>query len=60
MTFNHDGLSRLVGVIGLHFLDFPQNALAGQDLAEDNMFHVEVGCGNGSDEKLASIGACAM
>lgn len=58
MTFNHDGLARLVSVIGLHFLDLPQDALAGQDFAEYNVFLIEVGRENGGDEELASIGTC--
>lgn len=60
MTFNHDGSTRLIGIIGLHFLDLPHHTLAGQDFAEDNVLLVEVRCGNGGDKKLASVGACAM
>lgn len=59
-TLNHDGPARLIGVVGLHFLNFPHDALPRQDLAEDNVLLVEVGCGNGGDEKLTSIGACAI
>lgn len=60
MTFNHDRPARLVGVICLHFLDLPHDALAGQDLSEDNVLLVKMGRGNGGDEKLASIGTYTM
>lgn len=60
MTFNNDRPARLVGIISLHFLDLPYDALARQDLSEDNVLLVEMGRGNGGDEKLTSIGTCTM
>ena len=40
-------------------LHLPDNALAANNLAEDHVLAVQVGCGHGGDEELAAVGARA-
>lgn len=49
---------RLVG-LGLHVLDLANDALAIDNLAENNVLAIEVGGWNGGDEELATVGAGA-
>lgn len=43
----------------LHAFDLADNALAVNDLSENNVLAIEVGCGDGGDEELAAVGAGA-
>jgi len=45
----------LVGTLCLEVLNRPDHALAADDLAEDDVLLVEMGCGNGRDEELRAI-----
>jgi hypothetical protein len=47
----------LVAALCLKVLNFPDNALAVDDLAEYNMLVVQVWCGNGGNEELGAVGA---
>jgi len=46
--------------LGGQILDFADDGFTGEDFAEDDMFAVKVGGGDGGNEKLGAVGACAM
>jgi hypothetical protein len=50
----------LVAALHLEVLDFADDALAVDDFAEHYVLLVQVGCGNGGDEELRSVGACFL
>jgi hypothetical protein len=47
----------LVAALCLEVFDRSDHALAANNLAEDDVFLVEMGCGDGRDEELRAVGA---
>lgn len=56
-TFNYDRFAGLVGVVGLHFLDFADYAFPGENLAKYNVLLIQVRCRDSCDEELTTVGS---